>query len=89
MVKKNIKSIFKFLSISVIFMAILAALPFVIYLKVLPWAVSNPKVIDYVETTAAKALGVDVYIEQPVLKTSLSSNLSFGVKKVNLSQKNK
>lgn len=70
-------------------MAILAALPFVIYLKVLPWAVSNPKVIDYVETTAAKALGVDVYIEQPVLKTSLSSNLSFGVKKVNLSQKNK
>lgn len=89
MVKKNIKSIFKFLSISVIFMAILTALPFVIYLKVLPWAVSNPKVIDYVETTAAKALGVDVYIEQPVLKTSLSSNLSFGVKKVNLSQKNK
>lgn len=88
MAKKSIKSVFTFLSVSAIFVVILAALPFVIYLKVLPWAVSNSKVISYVEDVASKSLGVDVDIQQPVLKTDMTTDLSFGVKKVKLSQKN-
>ena len=89
MVKKNIKSIFKFVSISIVFLVILAALPFVIYLKVLPGAVSSPKVISYVEDVASKSLGVNVDIEKPRLKTDLSPEFSFGVKKIKLSKKNK
>ncbi len=80
---------------SLITVSILAALavtlvivPFVIYLKVLPDAVSNPKVITYVQKTLAEQSGVDLDIKNPVLKTSLTPKLTFGVEKLSLTTKN-
>lgn len=69
----------------VILAGIFVAAAVAVYLKVLPWAVSNPKVISYVEDISSKALGTDVRIENPILKTSLTPMLYFGVGKVNLS----
>lgn len=61
----------------------------VLYLKVLPAAVSNQKVISYVEDIAKKSLNVDVDIKNPVLKTELSPNIYFDVEKVKLLDKDK
>ena len=79
MFSRRAKSIITFIGISLVFIVILATLPFVIYLKVLPWAVSNEDVIDYVEDIAEKSLMVDVDIEKPVLKTGMNPNLYFNI----------
>lgn len=79
MFSRRAKSVITFIGISLVFIVILATLPFVIYLKVLPWAVSNEKVIDYVEDIAQKSLMVDVDIEKPVLKTGMNPNLYFNI----------
>ena len=55
------------------------AMPFVLYLKVLPYAVSNPKVISYVEDFSKKSFGADLKVENPVLVTELSPNIRFSV----------
>ncbi len=68
---------------------VIAATPFVLYLKVLPAAVSNPKIIKYVENTAEKYAKVDLNIEQPVLKTNLSPVIDFKVKTILLTKNNK
>lgn len=57
--------------------AVLAAAPFVFYLKVLPSAVSNPKVINFVEKQAHKYANIDLEIRNPVLKTDFSPVISF------------
>jgi len=85
MTKRRVVSVIKFITITFVFFAVLAALPFVLYLKVLPWAVSNPKVIDYVENIIVKAYYVDVDIEKPYIKTSLSPEVKLGVENFKLS----
>ena len=85
----RVKSVVTFLSVTFVFALILGALPFVLYLKVLPWAVSNPKVISYVEDVASKTLGADVEIEKPKLATSLSPEINFQVKEIKLTSKDK
>lgn len=62
---------------SVAALSILAGLPFVTYLKVLPAAVSNQKVINFVENSARKYANLDLKISNPVLKTSLSPIIAF------------
>lgn len=86
---KRVKSVVKFLSIVFTFALILGALPFVLYLKVLPWAISNPRVIKYVEDVSSKTLGADVKISNPSLKTSISPNINFKVDEIKLTGKNK
>ena len=88
MIKKSAKNILTFFTVMVILAGIFVAAAVAVYLKVLPWAVSNPKVLSYVEDISSKALGTDVRIENPILKTSLTPMLYFGVGKVNLSDKN-
>ena len=66
---------------------ILAATPFVTYLKILPWAVSNPKVINYAEKMANKYLDLDIQIRSPELKTSLSTIIEFKVDELSVSKK--
>lgn len=88
MIKKSVKNILTFFTVMVILVGIFVAAAVAVYLKVLPWAVSNPKVISYVEDISSKALGTDVRIENPILKTSLIPMLYFGVGKVNLSDQN-
>ena len=81
MEKKRIKSSIKILTGTLATAATLSA-PFFLYLKVLPWAVSNDKVIHYVENIVQKAYYIDLDIKKPILKTSLSPNLSFSVDKI-------
>lgn len=88
MIKKSAKNILTFFTVMAILAGIFVAATVAVYLKVLPWAVSNPKVISYVEDISSKALETDVRIENPILKTSLTPMLYFGVGKVNLSDKN-
>lgn len=79
MFSRRVKSTITFITISLIFIAIFVTLPFVIYLKVLPWAVSNDKVISYVEDLAQKSLMVNVDIEKPVLKTGMNPYVYFDI----------
>lgn len=67
---------------------VIISIPFVFYLKVLPYAVSNARVINYVEKSAKKFAKVDLNIEQPVLKTSLSPILGFKVENLELRKDN-
>lgn len=82
--KKNIKVIGGVICAA----AILASAPFVIYLKALPAAVSNPNVINFVQNSARKYAGVDLEIINPVLKTSLSPVIEFKTDKIQLSKDN-
>lgn len=67
--------------------AVLAAMPFVIYLKVLPAAVSNPNVINYVQNVLDKQAGLKLNVKSPVLTTSLSPDLEFKVEELSLYDK--
>jgi len=80
--RERLKLIFKLFAAVVLFFVGTAALLLFAYLKVLPWAVSQPKVVSYIENTASKALGTDVYINQPILKTELSPEIYFSVNSV-------
>ncbi len=62
--------------------------PFALYLKVLPAAVSNPKIIKLVEKTAKKQANLDLKIQNPNLKTSLSPIIAFNVDSITLSKNN-
>ena len=65
---------------------ILAAAPFAVYLKVLPWAVANPEVINYTESMLKKYAGLDLNVVNPVLKTSIKPDIDFEVDELSLSK---
>ena len=56
------------ISFFIIFAAVLISLPFVIYLKVLPYAVSNEKVIAFVSEAVKESTGAELVIENPERK---------------------
>ena len=82
---KLLKFIFGFVCV----LAILPVLTAVIYLKVLPAAIQNPKVISYIEKIGSKALGADLKIEQPYLQTDWTPYARFKLKNVTLKNKDK
>ena len=61
----------------------------VLYLKVLPEAVQNQKVINYIEKIASEALGAELKIEEPYLKTDWTPYARIKLKKLTLKNKNK
>lgn len=63
---------------------VLTATPFILYLKVLPAAVSNPKVIACVQNSLQKYAKLDLKIKNPLLKTELSPVISFKVDELSL-----
>lgn len=65
---------------------VIAGTPFVLYLNILPAAVSNPKIINFVEKTLQKKAGLNLCIKNPVLKTALSPDLSFKVDELSLTK---
>ena len=69
--------------------AVLASSPFVFYLKVMPWAVSNPKILSTVESTVKKQMGIDLDIENPILKTSMTPDMAFSVNELSIIKGNK
>lgn len=89
MKREQIKSVATFISVTACFIFLSVVFLMFGYLKILPWAVSNPKVISYVENVSSKSLKTNVEISNPVLKTEISPNLYFSVDKVKLSDKNK
>jgi len=66
---------------------VLGYIPFALYLNVLPWLVSNPKAVSFVEKTLKDSMGVELNIKNPVLKTSLSPDLEFKVDELSLVSK--
>lgn len=66
--------------------AVLASIPFVFYLKALPAAVSNPKVIRFVENKVNKYTDLNIEIKNPVLKTEFSPVISFKTDGIKLSK---
>ncbi len=85
MLSKRIKSVLTFFGISLVFLAILAGLTVLLYLKGLPYAVSNPRVINYDKNIIQKAYYIDVDIKNPQLKTELSPNINFSADKITIS----
>ena len=84
---KSLKS--KILAGIVIISGIAVATPFVVYLKILPYAVQNQKVLDYVENYTKKTFGADLSIKNPTLVTELSPNVGFSVENVTLTKNDK
>lgn len=82
-------NVIKFIAILTFTAGITLCAPVFIYLKVLPYAVSHPKVINYIENTAKKYADVDLQIGNPVLKTSLSPVVDFQVKNIILTKQDK
>ena len=76
----------KVLTAILIFAAILISIPFVLYLKVLPYAVSNKDVQNYVIKTVKDITGADLQIENPELITILAPSLSFKTDKIALTK---
>ncbi|MBR1908578.1 hypothetical protein IJ818_06550 [bacterium] len=70
---KNIKVLIVLLICAVI----LFTIPVFAYLFVIPYAISNNKVIDYVQNTVKNAIGAELVLEKPVLKTSLKLEIAF------------
>lgn len=67
---------------------IVAGLPFVFYLNVLPKVVASPKVAEFVSSTAKKYVGVDLVIKDSHLATSLNPDISFKVGQITLKKDN-
>lgn len=70
------------------FLILLIVLGMFLYLKVLPYAVSNPSVIDFAQNQLKKNLGVETVIKSPVLKTHLSPTIEFSIEQFDLTGKN-
>ncbi len=60
-----------------------------IYLKALPSAVSNQKVIQFVQNKAKQYTNADLIIKNPILHTELSPNIKFSVEQIYLSKDEK
>lgn len=88
MIKGRVKTFLTFCSVSAVFAAILSGLVLFTYLKVLPWAVSNPKAAAYLKEIASKAYYVDIDIENPSLKTELSPVVGLSVDKLTVKSNN-
>lgn len=73
----------------VIFAAFLISLPFVIYLKVLPYAVSNDRVLEYVQKMVKESVKTDLIVKNPVLKTNLTPEITFKVDEISLEKDKK
>ena len=88
MVMKNVKAL-KLIAGLTVTAGILVSIPFVFYLKVLPYAVSNTKVINYAQTCAKKFADIDLKVQEPVLKTAMSPVIGFKVKNLVVSKNSK
>ncbi len=62
--------------------ALLCALAIFVYLKVLPAAISNPKIIASLEKTIKEQTKFDTQIKNPKLKTSLKPEIEFSVDRI-------
>ena len=81
---KNRKIFYTFSFIVLFFITAAAFL----YLKTIPYLISNKHVISYVEKLLKDTLNVECVIEKPVLTTHFSPNIEFSVKNIEMSKEN-
>ena len=81
--------IFKIFAGIFITFALIIGMTSVLYLKVLPWAVANKKVMAFTQTAVSKILGADFRIENPRLKTEWKSGLYLKFKNASIKNKDK
>ncbi len=86
---KNLYVFFKALSILVLIAAIIVLLAITTYLKILPAAVSNEHVINFVKDFVKESTGAELVLDKPVLKTELSPQIGFKFDKMALSKDKK
>jgi len=85
MIKRKLVKIFAVLTGGIVVLCFAAAaLAVFAYLKVLPAAISNPRVINYIEKTIKTQTKFDLELEKPVLKTSLAPEIEFALGKAKL-----
>ncbi len=83
--KTAIKKIFILLMSSfIILWGVLTAL----YIKVLPSLVSNPKIIELLQQNLKNNFNIDLSVENPVLRTSITPNIEFKVNRICASKQN-
>lgn len=68
---------------------LVAGLLLAFYLKALPAIVSNSKVIEFVENTASKTLGINLDIQNPILKTSIKPVIAFSLDELSITKDEK
>ena len=76
--KAALKLFITLFSLCTIFVASAAFL----YIKVLPYAVSHPRVINYTQSLINKQFGVDCVIKEPFLHTEFKPNVEFRIKEL-------
>lgn len=79
----------KILTGLICFCIITFALGAFLYLKVLPSAIGNKKVLHFIEKTGSKILGAELGIKNPYLKTEWSPYVYFKFDEITLKNKNK
>ena len=86
---KNYLKFIKVLSVLLGITTALASIIILLYLKVLPAVVSNENTIDYVKKFVKESTGAQLVVEEPILNTSLTPQLGFGIKKLLLTKDKK
>ena len=84
MVNLSKKTIYTIISIIVL----LVAGWYCIYLWAVPALVSNPKVISFIEKTLYDSMSLNLSVDSPQLKTSVSPVIDFKVKTIKLTKNN-
>lgn len=72
----------------ILFSALLCTLGAYTYTSVIPAIIKNDTVISYVEDKLEKSLGLDVVIENPILKTGLNPDIAFTVGLIDIKKDN-
>ena len=80
------RKIYRIVSITILSILLLIGALMLVYTKALPALVANKNVQNKVEKCLNKSLGVELQIEDPVLKTAVSPVLGFKVKKIKLTK---
>ena len=80
------RKIYRIVSITILSILLLIGALMLVYTKALPALVANKNVQNKVEKCLNKSLGVNLQIENPVLKTTVSPVLGFKVKKIKLTK---
>lgn len=79
----------KFIICSLFITALLFAGTLIFYIKGLPYIVSNQKSVQYVQNAVKKYLNADLTVQNPVLITGFSSDISFKTEKILLEKESK
>lgn len=81
-----IKRSMKIIARIALYLVLLYLIALALYIRVLPALVSNKTVIENVEKLLNKSLGVELEIENPVLKTNFNPVIGFKIEKIKLNK---